>query len=1192
MSAHGYRRPAVLDRVDHRRHSVMEASAGTGKTYTLEHLILELVIRGGLDVEQLVVVTYTEKAAREMRTRVRGTLESVLRAGPGDDAFVAVPDASCWTLDPDTRARLTEQLHRFDAAPISTIHAFCQRILTEHAFENGRMFQQEQVDARTVFGTCFRRQLRLTLADGHVLQPVLHALLRRLRVERLEEQAWSLFERRGELLPRATLEDVQGALMRLPSKAQWAGIKTALSRMDKPGRLVSDAAEKLVVAADVLRKPIGMAGALAALFQVTDGQNDWYAVNVSDACDALDGRMPAHQMFLRDVSLLMRASDPLVLLAHALLPPVREAVAAHKDQAGLLDFDDMLRSVRDGLRRSPTLVAALRRRFRVALVDEFQDTDEIQWDIFRTLFVSPDAPEHRLHLIGDPKQAIFAFRNADVHTYLRASREMVEEQGATRVALTENQRSTPNMVAAYNHIFQEGFFTGANSYSHPVVAARQDWEAVDGRGNPVAPLVALRLWNAEGKPGLDDIRHAVARAVAQECRRVLGSPVVQLRKGDEVVPLQARDIHVLVGTAAEGLLVADELRTAGVPVSYFKQDGLWQTAEAQDVRTVLAALAHGAGLSERLRAWLTPFFSVDVEDLPLARALESQEHPLHRRLNDWRDLARARRWPALFASMLEKSGLARRQLFLRQSERQLTNYQHIMELLVAESLAGQADVSALLARVDAFVDGRAQPHGENTNTQRLDTEEDAVSVLTIHKAKGLEATVVFLAGGFSSGAWQTFGSFHNDNDERCTWLTRGRPESVSKRINAEKEQETQRLAYVALTRPRARLYIPYMGAAAGNLGLPPSPIRAPTLEPKHPFKGPLAPINRRLESLFNAGAHRGDTPLVAVVGLQVDAHPAAPLRSLPAPSGTALSPLPPPRVDDNAFHASRRAHAGFTVTHYTRLKKDLDGLTGAQRGVDVQELLAEFVEQRPQDPPPDGLPGGAATGVFLHGLLEDVPFESALEAPDADAWMQRPEVRALAVEHAARNGVEPRFIDAGLAMVHTTLVAPVRLGDLQLERGFCSLKDRAAELKLLFPIPEHLHLRADTDRWYVERGLIRGVVDLVFRMGDRTYFVDWKSDRLADASPAALKDHVNRQYRMQVVLYTLGISRMLGVQDAHAFEERFGGLCYAFLRNMRPGDPHAGIHFERPTWDDVQHWEDVLRTREPPWPELWRAEGA
>ncbi|HEX4844689.1 MAG TPA: UvrD-helicase domain-containing protein, partial [Geothrix sp.] len=394
-------RPAVLDRIPH-PFAVLEASAGTGKTFTIEHLVADRVL-AGVPLDRILVVTFTDKAALELRTRVRGLLERLL-AHPGPEAPEGAP---CWILDETARGRLKQARASMERATLATIHSFCQHVLQESALERRSLFDQAQGDARQLFDRAWRELLRGDLAGAPALRGLLReALEAGWTVEKLGDQLWDVHRERAVCVPDVAAAEAHR--QRFPP-----GID--------PQEVVAGWAAAKVNAA-TLRAAQARLGPFLALqersaFGFASGLEDlgFDSLRKASSKEGLAGAAAA----FADWCLAFEPASPEAVLVQAFLGPVQARLEALKAAEGLFDFDDMILRVRDALAGpdGEALAGRLRERFEVALIDECQDTDAAQWEIFRTLF---HREGHELVLVGDPKQAIYGFRGGDLPTYLAA----------------------------------------------------------------------------------------------------------------------------------------------------------------------------------------------------------------------------------------------------------------------------------------------------------------------------------------------------------------------------------------------------------------------------------------------------------------------------------------------------------------------------------------------------------------------------------------------------------------------------------------------------------------------------------------------------------------------------------------------------------------------------------------------------
>lgn len=1173
-----YPRPPELDQLG-TRHAVVEASAGTGKTFLLEHLVIELLLDHNARMEEILVVTFTERATAELCLRLRQKLSELCHLPADHPAAAGSPDQECWLIDERARGRLRDALLALDRATISTIHGFCLGILQDHAFLHQRMFEEQAVDEKEAFHTAFVQTLRNDFAVEPELQPYLRAWLATGgSAAKLEsdlgacaKQLAGIFPPRPQALqPGFDEAALVAAIAAWPVEAA-ADPKLAerLKKAKVHGRTAGAICSRLVALAEIVLNARGAdtpAAFLAAVdrFVADDPKKDvWAYLLDALAKGAADPRVREARDALAN---LVAVTPPLLAaVAHKFLPLVSARLQAHKRAAGLYDFQDMLTLVAERLAEksgpAQLLLSTLRRRYKYALIDEFQDTDEAQWFIFRRLFFE-SREGNVLTVIGDPKQAIYRFRGADVHTYLRARREILKNGGAL-VRLGKNFRSTASVIDGYNAVFDPttGFFrAGAGiDYDQPVTCGHLDRRLCGTHAQAQPGVVVLDVQPAGDITPVADTRRALRRQMVQEIRGLLSEDgKLFVQDGEKRRPIEARDIFVLAFTHNECHEIGEALRAAGIHFAFYKEDELFQTSQAKDVLDLVRALAEPEDRTLRARALLTAFFALDLADLA-SRNRPEAEDPLLRRLFEWRDLALTGDFGALFADILAQSGIVCREVCLARSERALTNYLHIFEILQEEAARTHATLRELVETLGAYVNGTRLPPGDERNVQRLGSDAKAVQVMTVHAAKGLEADVVFLYGGLGRKTGGSPNVFHDRAGQRVVHLGSLVPEEQEICAN-EAADEDRRLLYVALTRARARLIIPRC---------PPGRNR---------FTGPTRLLGPILDKLLADGETAKLFHRVPV------ACPGEPPLTLPAPAPAALSawqaPELPAGVPLGEFNRIAKERAGFVITSYTGVKRRHGGFVVPEDPADLSTANepAEPAEAAPADP--HELARGRLSGIFLHGILQQVPLDSLASSESSAQWAARPEIAKLLARLAHRHERDPGQIPHAARLVHTALVTPLRLGDC-LVPGLALAEQSLRETEFLYPIPEQSHplLRqiglpqADGHAWSVERGLVKGFIDYLFKHEDRVYLCDWKGDWLPSWDSDRLRIHCENNYEIQARLYTLAVLRMAGLSDRAAFERRFGGVLYCFLRGMRPGDEHAGTYFHKPDWQTVLDWQ-------------------
>ncbi len=1204
-----YEAPEAVSTLDTTRHGVIDASAGTGKTYTLQHLLVQILLDDReVRLDEVLLVTFTVAATSDLKRKIRETLEGLVRGheravrrglewakvvdGEVVDASQEVEAArdeeSMWLLDGAAIDHLRQALRNFDRAAIYTIHGFCQRILVEHAFVNQRLFEQEHVSEEDVITQAFRQMLREDIRPGTEAQEWLEAYLGSGHdIASLEESLGNYLTCNGEYRPRVDVdfqefdrfvEELASVLQGLDVEA-WIeetipiaqateGVtatqaKSVGSRIERlQNNLLPNLQEGRPVA-----NLVALAGIKGSKLKYLQKEKSQLLLGQLGHFGALLDRIDDYYF---DVNLMV---------VQSLGDLLKERVERLKEEEGYFTFNDMVKVVRDRLMdegEDGALIRHLREEYRYGLIDEFQDTDEAQWDIFRRIFVDSDDEErHFLYLIGDPKQAIYGFRGGNVYTYLKA-REALQERGAVEAALGHNFRSTSEVMAATNAIFEKGASPGVNlgegiEYREGGVRAGKEWlHLYDGDGEVAPGLVAMDLKTESEKIGVDAIRDAMVEHYADEIEVVVkGEEVLSYRpeEGADEERVGASEIYVLARARRELDAMADALRARGVPFAFLKLRGLFQSDEAEDIYDLLVAIDDPYDRSKRARAWMTPFFDLEIRDLQGA-ADGDGESRLLRRLLSWRQLAEHVDFAQLFGRILEESGLIRRRLLLEEGERELTNYFHLFELLAQEGAGQIQSMERLAARLRAFIDGKEAPEADEADQQRLETDEAAVQLLTIHGSKGLQRGLVFVVPKFSKltdkGKPYRYHELGQGGEvARVEWhdSRKNMGDEAEAQYFKEAAAEEMRLAYVAMTRAALRTYIPWTGKAG-------------TVKDKidgAPFAEVVERVGAVLEERPELDIEVREAPL-EVERQRMGVEEAK--NRLDVDKGGVALPVVEAVGDDEARDEiwQELMMRRWEVTSYSKLKS---------RG-----STARVVDEKGDDDTDIGqldLPGGMGTGNFLHLALEELDW-NLVERYERPQWFEDQQVDRFMRRQARRFGsYDDAAIRRAKAIVYDALKTPVDVGSQGATMASIFGADPRSvqrELEFLFPVPERredgLIQRTFWRGTEVHAGFVTGIVDLLFRYEGKVYFADWKSDIAADYSAQGLERMVEQRYGTQAMLYTAAISRMLGIDDEEQYEARYGGHFYFFVRGMSPEREGEGIYNGRVGWEELRAYEERL----------------
>ncbi len=984
--------------------ALIEASAGTGKTWNICGLYLRLLLERELSVQQILVVTFTNAATAELRERIRARIGDTLGYLLGEGATAADPFVPALVQAAELRGmarermgQLLEQaLQAFDEAAIFTIHGFCQRALADTPFAAGMPFASELVPDDS----------------AQLLEAVNDFWRRHIGSETLPRELAAYLLQCGDT-PQRYARLLKRHLAKPTTQCLWPEPVQADGAADAVQRIFAEAKASWHAEAD----------AICALLE--NAQSDFKSTHAADKIDAAlaecrdyfaqeapaplapslrgvqmkllrqseleaavrKGRSaPAHAFFrqldtlLTELPALQQQRDHALAgarleLLRALLEQAAPELRRRKRELRITGYDDMLYNVYEALcgGRFPWLAAALRTRYPAALIDEFQDTDPLQFAIFDAIYDGSAAP---LFLVGDPKQAIYSFRNADLHTYLHAKRKT----GATHT-LSANQRSSPGLIAGLNALF------GANPAAFMLDGL--DYQQVQFGDKPRKPFVDssdqacadLQLWMLPGGEQVlqrSAAKQAAIGATAAEIARLIGA-ANDGRITLDGRPLRPGDIAVLIRSHAQGSAVRAALAALHIGSVELSQASVFASADAADLECVLSAILEPGRTGLLLAALATPLLGCDAAAIA---AIGADERLLLERLDRftaYRDMWDKRGVGFMYRQLLTEEGVSRRMLGRADGERRLTNLLHLGEQL-HQAAQHALSPDALLRWLQAQ---RREEAGDEATQLRLESDENLVQIVTIHKSKGLEYPVVFcplLWDAHSSGHGGLEGLEYHLEDGSSVIDFRLEAEALEQAraaIRHERAAEDLRLIYVALTRAAQRCYLvagSYAKPAGRGVTLKEGTrnllnwmVAGAGMTPQQWFGADLQPadIDTAWQALTLAQPQIGLAPLPSVAG-----RPVAGAR----PAADSLAALPPPPIP-----------AGWRIGSFTLLSHGSAGESAASdhdARVGAEPLLRR--QAAPAAVADDDIlhfPRGAAAGDCLHAVFEAVDFSRPQEWP-------------------------------------------------------------------------------------------------------------------------------------------------------------------------------------------------------------------
>lgn len=1104
---------------------LVEASAGTGKTHAIGTLVLRLLVEPGPNgcppptVDQILVVTFTNAATAELHDRLRRRIVATMAALSGrppedpadvDDVFLA------WVggvAEPtQARDRLERALRDFDDAAIFTIHGFCHRMLHEFAFESRVDFDVELVGDQTdiVNNAIHDYWARLTYEAPPTPVALLQAGGKGLGTLEAVGQAAIRFPR-SEIVPQRpkgmwSAADLAGVQARYD-----AAVGRAAAVWRDRGAIALERIARAAEAGDIHRgrcKPDTVRGAwreaLDAFFQAPQ---PWPAKETRKAIEGVGcvperankGKSAPSDPFIDACAALHEEIGAIeeelgrwaLAVRHDLLCWLAEELPARKRSARQQSFDDLLhrlhRALHDDSPAAARLARRVRGRFRAALIDEFQDTDQVQYDIFRAVFApeagtDADGEPHPLLLVGDPKQAIYAFRGADVFAYLTAVGLVGPER---RHTLPVNYRSDRSLVAALTSLWSEAPrpFLFEDIPFTPVRAHHGD--RVDPADPPLAfayiPAEAADPDGAGKAPSAETSRRAAARAAARAIARLLAErPKVWRDGADETVT--AADVAVLVRKNDQARRMQRALRDEGVPSVLSSEASVLEQAEALELRRILGAMLAPSDAGQVRSALATSVLGVDGHGLLALAEDEVAWETWVERFRAWqRQWRRSGLLPAVRA-MLDERGAVAALLALPDGERRLTNLTHVAELLHTAAFERALGPEALVAWFDRMLadrDERDRTLGD-TGQMRLESDAAAVRVVTIHKAKGLQYGFVFCPflydGGGPSREVKLIHDLAGDRRPRLDIQPeKGGPTEVAEKL--EGMSEDLRLLYVALTRARHRCWVawgPLYNADASALGYV---LGAPALAESAPSGDDPAAMTQWLEAVQDAAAAdvqasaaattEADDPLWRRLRALVQRAPGlidaerlsaaglrhGPFRAAPM-EGRATDRAPASDQGRGARTLSHRPARQLVRSSFTALARgEREALAvDPSDGVDRDALSTAEAEaeagpepQTTERVPLADLRGGVRLGTGLHVLMD------GLDYAQPDRWAAR--AKAL----ADRRVLPAEAVEPLVGALDAILGTPLGVGDLAFSLREVRRADRLDEMQYVLPVAVEVH---------------------------------------------------------------------------------------------------------------------------------------
>ena len=1109
-------------------HSI-EASAGTGKTYSITILWLRMLLEEGLSIDQILISTFTKAATAELQERLLAALREAKAAvqrlkgeGEGEaDNMVEGVVARAIKGGVDVEFLLDKALSNFDLAPIFTIHGFCQTLLSRMALEMGGDPDLELVENDDEF--------RKTLVEDLMMMERNHAPFDMKKAHQIakviaEEMGVEHKNLHMPPEPNVTKKDYIQAMKSLTEELPVDDILENINAgsRNKTRRILSGLCEGVMT--------------------------ETFSANVVETISSNYPTVWKNILIIRDYPTGLRNA-----FVRNLVHNVRNDLQRKKVEAGVRCFNDILIDLRNAIRaegENGPIGKSVRNRYQAVIIDECQDSDGVQIEVFKKLFLSDDdvnKAQRSLIVIGDPKQSIYRFRGADLASYCELTDSMREAP-----EMRTNHRSDPSLVRAINDLYKgKEQFAGERIKYVAVSAAKED-RIVDKK----RPKPAYTIWSdlPRKNPALSDICAQFAR----EANRILNGRVqIKDRESDKMRPVEANDIAVLAESHSTLSVVRRALQRAGVPC---QQSGrglgkVIESEEANDLQIWLEALDAVSTGSGRQMSKIQTFAASPLHGLGAKSCLELSESPEQQSqlITELKKEAKAflheGPLPVLTRRISQIENLTRN-LGFKDGERRITNWRHLATTLQSDWMSGLRSLGPLSAKMGR----RISTQSENEEMMRLETDLPAVQLVTLHGSKGLEYPIVFCPSLWAMKSQ----SFRKSNTQVAvlrktdgSLLDTGSEDFEARRDDMlmQEDEELDRLLYVALTRPRHRLYIGMAPVESGKGN-----------HQNGAERSSIAKLMRIQELEFSEWKEE-----VSKFWPILEMTPSEKRSEDLSSSGSKSILHRPPEVDPwkNPLIYRTSSYSSLSAGHeHTR---DYDETRPEEEVVKGDSDPGVLV----------GLGGGATLGNEVHDLLEQILGNGS-------------DIESLILKGDGDRG--EKLINAIKVILDSPMTLP---GHTQATSLSALVPKVMAEMYFMLPVvgeglsPEILSgaLLSDPDikgneskrvwaegiaDWSFEklRGFLQGFIDLTFEYEGKWWILDYKTNQLSGYGVDEISQSmIDKDYLLQSRLYAVALHRHLKNNlKGYDYNLHFGGCVYLYVR----GCPHNGVWAECPSWEGME----------------------
>ena len=1108
--------------------NLIEASAGTGKTYSIAILVLRLLLEEDIPIQKILMVTFTKAAVAELQERIRLFVRLAYQAGNdekiNDEMITDIVNIADGLIgNEEVKNRLKNAIIFLDETSVLTIHSFCQQTLSEFAFETQQLFGAELVqDTASIIETEVNKFWRKYITSIPVdLLAVINPGLKRNDINKIIKDHLD-----GKLYNQYVVGEAY-AINEADQLSTLSDINTLNKKLEA---LKASLLDYIVTEKEFLRNKCQQnAYVKKNVLPLVDDPEAFLnfiiakkeLANVSPVFTDLIAMLKSCDEVTEDIEIIIESC--LDKIHYAAIVQISTGVKNYKLQNNQVSFDDLISNVHTALvkNENPKLVAALRNKYKAVFIDEFQDTDRLQYEVFNKAF----GEETILFYIGDPKQSIYAWRKADIATYFRAI-----DSSSHTYGMNENYRSSESFIRAMNLFFQpipsfDTFHfpnkdTSTNEHSIEYIPVNSPAENTKGvlhfNGKESTPI---SISNHPNKP-------SIVIAVAAQVIDLLSNKSYSIHQTGKVRNLQPSDIGILVRSNGEGSNIKSALAKYGIPAVTIGDAKVLECGEAVNLLYLLEAMVDitRSKINRALLCSLTGFDTNSILSLNDEIALELfKEYK-----TNW-EIAGIY---TTLVNFISDFGIQER--FLNSNaesgERIITNLYQLIELLhktqTTKNFSPQELIEWLKRGIESN-DGEGDEY-----EQRIENDEECVKIVTIHKSKGLEYNIVLAPHlDFTERKNDVFCNYRNSNGDYINIKKDQMTPELKILFSEQAEQENRRLLYVAITRAVYKCFI---------------------------FKNSY--FKNSTLSFFTDALKHTDASLVEEL-----ANPGI------SEGYYFKTNVPVKRLSDAPVNF-RLLQTNWTRMSYTSLRAEMEKYPKVSTGT-ARDEYDQFIFNQ--------LTKGSKTGNMLHYIFETLHFANNAKWPAViDKAIKR-------FSPAQKAQYEPGLA----AMIHHVLNAEIIAADISFTLKEVEFDQRIHEFEFDFPVSSFnpLELKKLSNETisinvksrYELEGIMNGKIDMLFECRAKYFVLDWKSTFLGDSmehyAPSALNEAMNESnYHLQYLIYTVATKKYLESRiPGFNYEKDFGGVLYLFVRGLREGT-NNGIFYCKPSREIIESLEHIL----------------